>query len=288
MRASIQEAACDKAARYNPAFTQSGAVLHAVDRTGIPQYSLAKILLVWAAAAIPMGILGWLVAPAAALQTGEPVLTRIGVLTIGLAWQFVLAMLLLYRETHCWRWSVLRERLWLGAPHSPRTGETRRRLWWWLVPIVLATAGFDLLVKPRLDDWWVSIVPFLAEPRGWALGAALATSEARAQLAGAWGTGALFLVNALFNTFLGEELLFRGLLLPRMAGVFGRRDWLANGLLFGVYHLHQPWGVLSSATHGMLLFALPTRQFQSAWFGIVAHSGQSVYFAILLLLLILA
>ena len=35
-----------------------------------------------------------------------------------------------------------------------------------------------------------------------------------------------------FNTVLGEELLFRGLLLPRMNGVFGRRDWLANGVLF--------------------------------------------------------
>ncbi|MBN1306015.1 MAG: hypothetical protein JXA13_16380 [Anaerolineales bacterium] len=33
------------------------------------------------------------------------------------------------------------------------------------------------------------------------------------------------------NTVLGEELLFRGLLLPRMQGVFGKWDWLANGLL---------------------------------------------------------
>jgi membrane protease YdiL (CAAX protease family) len=40
-------------------------------------------------------------------------------------------------------------------------------------------------------------------------------------------------VLAVFNTVLGEELLFRGLLLPRMNGVFGERDWLANGVLFG-------------------------------------------------------
>jgi hypothetical protein len=40
---------------------------------------------------------------------------------------------------------------------------------------------------------------------------------------------------------LGEELLFRGYLLPRMNGVFGRRDWLANGVLFAAYHLHVPW-----------------------------------------------
>ncbi len=45
----------------------------------------------------------------------------------------------------------------------------------------------------------------------------------------------------MFNTVLGEELLFRGFLLPRMNGVLGRRDWLANGVLFAVYHLHEPW-----------------------------------------------
>jgi membrane protease YdiL (CAAX protease family) len=94
-------------------------------------------------------------------------------------------------------------------------------------------------------------------------------------------------LNALFNTVLGEELLFRGLLLPRMAGVFAKTDWMANGLLFGLYHLHQPWGIFSSLTHEALLFALPSRYFRSAWFGIVAHSGQSIFFAVLILGLIL-
>jgi membrane protease YdiL (CAAX protease family) len=47
-----------------------------------------------------------------------------------------------------------------------------------------------------------------------------------------------------FNTVLGEELLFRGLLLPRMQGAFGRGDWVANGVLFAVYHLHVPWVII--------------------------------------------
>jgi membrane protease YdiL (CAAX protease family) len=41
---------------------------------------------------------------------------------------------------------------------------------------------------------------------------------------GNWGWYALLLVLWVFNTVLGEELLFRGLLLPRMNGVFGRGD----------------------------------------------------------------
>jgi len=53
--------------------------------------------------------------------------------------------------------------------------------------------------------------------------------------------------------------------------------------LFGFYHLHQPWGILGGVVSGALLFALPTRLFQSAWMSIVIHSGQSVFFAVVLL-----
>ena len=255
--------------------------------TEIPQYSLHTILLVWAAAAIPMAMLGWFAAPALARRSDHPVFVRLAVLTVGLIWQFLLVVSLLYREAGTWQWSILKGRLWLTAPRSPHTGLTHDRLWWWLIPVAALTAIFDLRIKGIVDHLWVSLFPFLAEPPGWSLGGALATPEARSQLAGAWGTGGLFLVNALFNTVLGEELLFRGLLLPRMAGVFAKTDWVANGLLFGLYHLHQPWGIVSSLVHGVVLFALPSRYFRSAWFGIAAHSGQSVFFAILMLGLIL-
>ena len=132
-----------------------------------------------------------------------------------------------------------------------------------------------------------TLVPAVRMPAGFDFVAALGTPDNRASLVGAWPVWALFVVSALFNTVIGEELLFRGLLLPRMAGTFGRWDWVVNGLLFGLYHLHQPWGILKSATQGILFFAFPSRRFRSAWFGIVAHSGQSVYFALLLLGLVL-
>jgi membrane protease YdiL (CAAX protease family) len=104
---------------------------------------------------------------------------------------------------------------------------------------------------------------------------------------GAWGFLALFAVNALFNTFLGEELLLRGVLLPKMQGVFGKWDWLANGVLFGLYHLHQPWGIPGNIVSAAFLEAYPARRFRSVWLAIVVHSGQSVYFLFLLLGLVL-
>ena len=253
----------------------------------IPQYSLSKILLVWAAAAIPMGILGWLVAPALTQATQSPAIVRLAVLTVGLVWQFILVMILHYQETGNLRWSTIRQRLWLTTPRSPQTGAPRARFWWWLLPLILLTAIYELQLSGIVNHLLVSLFPFFTEPQGFALSTVLATPAAKAQLVGAWNIWGLFLLSALFNTVLGEELLFRGLLLPRMAGVFGKGDWVMNGLLFGLYHLHQPWGILSSAIDGILLFALPSRYFRSAWFGVIAHSGQSLYLAFLILGLVL-
>ena len=85
---------------------------------------------------------------------------------------------------------------------------------------------------------------------------------------------------------LGEELLFRGLLLPRMRGVFGRGDWVANGVLFAIYHLHTPWVIPSTLVEASSLSAYPSRRFQSAWMGIIVHSVQSVVVIIVVLTLV--
>jgi len=253
----------------------------------IPQYSLRKILMVWASATIPMALLGWVVAPAMANDPNKPGFERLAILMIGLVWQFILTMFLVYQETGSLRWSVLKERLWLHAPHSPKTGEKQSRLLWWLIPLILITAVFDLMLSGVLDNLWLSLFPFFAEPSGYSMSTALSSPEWKSKMVGAWGILALFTFQALFNTVLGEELLFRGLLLPRMSGAFGKWDWVMNGLLFGLYHLHQPWVILNAAIQGMFLLALPSRYYRSAWFGIVSHSGQSVFFVILILGLVL-
>lgn len=253
----------------------------------ISQYSLGKILMIWAAAAIPMGLLGWVVAPAVASDPNKPGFERVAVLTVGLMWQFVLAMYLLYEETGSLCWSTIRERLWLNPPRSMQAGEINKRSWWWLIPLILLLAMFETVISGFIQKAWISIFPFLAEPSRFAFAAAINTPELKSRLAGAWDIYILFIIQAVFNTVLGEELLFRGLLLPRMKGVFGKWDWVMNGLFFGLYHLHQPWGMLNSAIRGIFLFALPSRKFHSSWFGIIIHSVNSIFLAVLLLGLVL-
>ena len=199
---------------------------------GIKQYSLARILAVWAAAALPMGILAWIVAPGIKDSlSGEgavPMFKALLILlTAGLFWQCVLVVGLVWHEQHTLRWSVVRNVLWLRSPRSPRTGRVGGRLWLMVIPLTLlfALGGF---------------VPTFSIPKDRDLATWIGTESGKHFMQGNWGWFAAILLLFLFN-ILGEELLFRGVLLPRMKGVFGRRDWVANAILFTVYHLHEPW-----------------------------------------------
>jgi membrane protease YdiL (CAAX protease family) len=251
------------------------------------QYTLGQILGIWLAAAAPMGLLGWVAYPAlsAGLAPLDAGLMRLKLFTVGLVWQFVLAMIILYREEGNIRLGTISRRFWLNHPKSARSGETNKALWWWLIPFIVLAAALGIGLRSTLVDVWTGIFPFFAEPEGYDM-ASMFTPELRAQMVGAWGLLGLLFVNQLFNTFLGEEFLFRGVLLPKMEGVFGKWDWVANGVLFSFYHLHQPWGILATLPAD-LIFAYSGKRFRSNWFPIILHSGQSVFFLFLLLGLVL-
>jgi membrane protease YdiL (CAAX protease family) len=250
------------------------------------QYSLARILAIWALAAAPMGILSWIFFPILAPDfESDPLefgVTRLVLITLGLVWLFVLSMIIVRREEGDLRWATVKRRLRLNAPREPATGEPRARLWLWVVPFLVAVAVVELVLDPPIENAWVSVFPFLAEPGSYSLDAIFESQEILQRLEGAWWFFALFVVQAVFNTILGEEFLFRGVLLPKMEGVFGRGSWVANGVLFGLYHVHQPWGIPNSVVTG-LLYTFPAYRFRSTWMSIILHSAQSVFLAFLVL-----
>lgn len=248
-----------------------------VDRyAAVRQYSLAQILGVWAAAAVPMGVLAWVVAPWLRDQLGgheRLAQALLILLTLGLIWQFVLVLILIRHELGGLQWSRVRDALWLRPPRDPKTGRVGGRVWWWLLPFILIYVLEQLL-------------PAIHGPSMRDFGDFASSHAGKEFFRGAWGWFAVVVVLLVFNTVLGEELLFRGLLLPRMKGVFGKYDWVANGVLFAIYHLHEPW-VIPTALVDIFALAYPSRRFQSAWMGIIVHSTQSVFFFIVLLTLVL-
>lgn len=256
------------------------------------QYSLAKILGIFATVTIPYFIMAWMVFPAISpdFET-DPMgagYARMGTLTVALAWGFVLAMIIVYREEGDLRWETLQRRLRLNTPLDPKTDEPRRKLWLWLIPLVLLHTIGAMMILPAVDHWvYTDLLPFLAPPPGYELGGFLQSPEAGPLFLGNWKIMGIFLVMIVFN-LLGEELLWRGVLLPKMKGVFGKWDWLANGVLGILYHVSMPWSWFgTTGINWIFFYALPSRYFRSTWFGIILHGSIMVLETILILGLVM-
>ena len=258
--------------------TQSLAAVGAAKNTA--QYSLPKILGIWASVTAPMAVLAFVVAPAIMRHTSlHPGIVHWLAIVVGMMWQFVVSLLVLRHELGGLQWAAVKERIWLNLPREPRTGTPRKRLFVWVVPAIAANFVGGYLAT-RLDTAWTNWLPSLREQSYTQI-----QGLADPQFQGAWWLLGLTLVSFTFNYVLGEELLFRGVLLPKMAGVFGRWDWVANTVLFGLYHVHKIWFWPSMITSSFGI-SWAVRRYRSFWMGVIVH-GIEGYFIVLVLAVIL-
>jgi uncharacterized protein len=243
------------------------------------QYSLTKILAVWASVTVPMGLLAWVVAPAIIPHTSlHPGLVHWMLMVVGMMWQFVVSLAVLRHELGGLHWPALKKRIWLRIPRDPRSGKPRKVLFLWALPAV-AAVGIGAYLGSWLDTAWTDWLPFLHEPSY-----TNAQSLADPKFQGQWWILGLALTSMLFNYVLGEELLFRGVLLPRMAGVFGRWDWVANSVLFGLYHVHKIWAWPSMITTAFGL-SWAARRYRSFWMGVIVHGVEGFFIVVIVAVL---
>jgi membrane protease YdiL (CAAX protease family) len=100
-------------------------------------------------------------------------------------------------------------------------------------------------------------------------------------LRGQWSVLLLSLTELGFNVF-GEELWWRGFILPRQEAALGRYAWVAHGVLWALFHAFKFWEIpaLLPATLAFSYFAQRTK---STWPGILAHLGLNSFDSIALL-----
>ena len=167
-----------------------------------------------------------------------------------------------------------------------RLARPSRREW---VVYVAAAVGV-LLIEGLLEPvagWFVAtlplpvppVLPALFDPR---VSLAVPPTEFMGvTLAGAWWVVAVWAVAFVINIG-GEELLWRGYLLPRQEAVFGRWAWLLNGLLWVVaVHAFMWWNVVGLLPTGLVTPYLVQR-YESTWAGIVVHGlGNALWLGLL-------
>lgn len=246
------------------------------------QYTLRQILGIWALVALPMALLAWVVAPAVIPHSPlHPGITYWLLIIAGMAWQFVVSLVIVYRELGTLRWSAIRRRTWLQLPRDPKTDQPAPKLFWWLLPAFLFAALVGFGLAGYLDAPVTRLFPALQPPQ-YTDNSRLASPEFQGQ----WWLLGVALASALLNYFLGEEFLFRGVLLPKMGGVFGKYDWVANAVLFGFYHLHKPW-MIPSIIVGSLAITWPARRFRSNWMAVIVHGVEGIFMFVTILAVIL-
>jgi membrane protease YdiL (CAAX protease family) len=232
----------------------------------LPQYSLGLVLALWAAATLPMGLLAWVVAPwlSHRLTSRDPFIDALLIcFNVGLLWMLLMVLLMVRREQRSLAWHNVRDALRLRPPRDPRTGRVGGRVWWWVLLFTVLSAGVNAL---PLD-------PTGPLPRDFP--SAILTERVTNYFHGNW-TGFALLVAVTFLSPIIEELFFRGLLLPRMRGVFGKADIVASATAYTLFHIHQPWSMPACLIDGIVNLAYPTRRFRSTWMGLVVHTAPSL------------
>lgn len=249
----------------------------------LPQYSLMEILGIWAAVALPMGFILWVAMPLIIPHTNiEPGFIYLVLITLGLVWQGIVAYVILRWEVKPFTWENVKQRLWLHTPTDPKTGVPSKKLYLWTIPIIAFTLLWDNLnILGGLNDLWLRTFPFLSPPQY-----AIIQNLAEPAIGQWWLMGVLIVLIA-FNYLLGEELIFRGILLPKMNGVFGKWDIVANGILFAGYHLHLIWRLPSTIILRDWVYSWAAKRYKSYWVAVIIHGFDAVFLVVLFLMAIM-
>lgn len=75
---------------------------------------------------------------------------------------------------------------------------------------------------------------------------------------------------------LGEELVWRGILLPRMEGRLGAGAWVFNAFLWGIFHFAFGIGNLLILLPNLILVPLIAQKRRNTWLAVLLHAGLSL------------
>ncbi len=177
---------------------------------------------------------------------------------------FLLALVLYRLEGNSATWAAFRRRY--------RLTPVRGRTWFWIAGLVV----FGLVTSLALSFTarWLASFSWFAPP-------AFLPSELNplktatpglffgTSVHGQWWYAFAYAAGWVFN-ILGEELLWRGYVLPRQEAAYGRWAWLVHGGMWTAMHVFWRWNLLSLVP---VTFAIPfvAQRVKSTSVALIAH-----------------
>ena len=218
------------------------------------------------------------------IYVGVPLLQSIGVeqypiflICMGgpLALMFMASLVAYRLEGNAWSWIAFKTRF--------RLEPMDKRTWLWTLGLTV----FALLsgrVFGFTDRWIRSIAPppeFISSLFDIGPDSVLGVEPQ-----GNWWLLVGVTMFVFFNVF-GEELWWRGYILPRQEVRHGQRTWFIHGILWTLFHSFFYWQLIGLLPAGLFL-SFVAQKCKSTWPGIIAHGAGGVLTIVLLTIWILS
>ncbi|MFC1490301.1 CPBP family intramembrane glutamic endopeptidase [Candidatus Latescibacterota bacterium] len=72
---------------------------------------------------------------------------------------------------------------------------------------------------------------------------------------------------------MGEEILWRGVILPRQEIVHGKYTWLIHGIGWGIFHVAFGWQLLLTLLPIFFVQSYVVQKRKNSWIGVIIHGG---------------
>jgi membrane protease YdiL (CAAX protease family) len=178
------------------------------------------------------------------------------------------------REGRPWTWNAFRDRFRLEAMKTST----------WLWAIVLSVFMFLAPAFLYFSSLWIQQIAPIPAPL-FRMFDIQPTIFMGIPLAGAWWVFLGYLVYVVLNVF-GEELWWRGYILPRQEIAFGKWTWIVHGILWNLFHSFFYWELLTLLP-GCLALSFIAYKSKSTWPGILAHFANNLPTLLLILIAVL-
>ena len=75
-----------------------------------------------------------------------------------------------------------------------------------------------------------------------------------------------------FLNILGEEFLWRGVMLPRQEVAWGKSAYFWHGLGWLIFHIPFGWGLIATMLPLLILLPRAVQKQQNSWIGVILHA----------------
>lgn len=72
---------------------------------------------------------------------------------------------------------------------------------------------------------------------------------------------------------MGEEILWRGVMLPRQEIAFGNKTWIVHGFGWGLFHIAFGWQLLITLLPILFIQSYVVQRRKNSWMGVIIHAG---------------